>query len=130
MPEGTTPDDPAACQIRMTGLVAPVEKAPVGHEKHLTLTVASGDFTHQFRVFLNNDDTDSTTSTALLSPATMRRGSDRIALKRLCRTYAETGSMQVDYAWRPSLEICCRNSPKYPHHVAVSAESVQVLYPM
>jgi len=113
----------------MTGLVAPMEKAPVGHEKHLALTVASGDYSYQFRVFLNND-ADSTTSTALLSQATMRRGSDRIALKRLCRTYAETGSLQVDYAWRPSIEICCRNNPKYPHHVAVSAESAQVLYPM
>lgn len=129
MPAGPALEKPTACEIRLTGLVAPKKDAPAGHEKHLALTVASGDYSYRFRVLLN-DEAGSTMSTALLSQATLRRGSDRIALKRLCRTYAETGSLQVDYAWRPSIEACCHNNPKIPHHVAVSAESVQVLFPM
>lgn len=129
MPAGTTVEEPTACEIRMTGLVAPHKDAPVGHEKHLALTVASGDYSYRFRVFLD-DEAGSTTSTALLSQGTLRRGSDRVALKRLCRTYLETGSLDVDYTWRPSIEVCCHNNPKVPHHVAVSAQSVQVLFPM
>ena len=136
VPEAELPAKPGRCELRIKALVTPMTGGGSGHDKHLTMILRSGAYSHSFPVFLHNEarltKTDSQGAgygaEAVLSPSRLTRGSDKIALKRLCRTYSETGVLTVDYAWRPSEEPCCHNDPEYPHHVAVSSESVQVTF--
>lgn len=121
LPAGEMPSNTRACEVQIKALIAPGGDAAPGHEKHMTLKMESGGYAYIFSVVLEDGQ-------AVLGQKNLSRGTDRVALKRLCRTYAETGSLQVSYAYRPTREACCRNNPDYPHHVGVKADSVEVVY--
>lgn len=121
LPDGETPSNPRACNVRLKALVAPGGNGEPGHDKHMTLKVESGGYGYVFSVVLRDGE-------AVLGQRSLIRGTDKVALKRLCRTFTETGSLNVSYAWRPTREACCRDNPDYPHHVGVKAESVEVVY--
>lgn len=121
LPAGEVPSNARACEVQVKALIAPGGDAAPGHDKHMTLKMESGGYSYIFSVVLEDGE-------AVLGQKNLTRGTDRVALKRLCRTYAETGSLQVSYAYRPTREACCRNNPDYPHHVGLKADSVEVVY--
>lgn len=121
LPAGEMPSNTRACEVRLKALIAPGGEAAPGHDKHMTLKMESEGYGYVFSVVLKDGE-------AVLGQKSLSRGSDRVALKRLCRTYAETGSLQISYAFRPTREACCHNNPDYPHHVGLKADSVEVVY--